>query len=117
MVGEVQTPGVAPYGPNASALGAIAVQGGFTDRAWKKRVLVVRGSLSHPETFVVDASAVLSAGSPDFKLEPRDIVYVHHRPWIKAEELLDVAATAFVQAAVITWTGGNVRLIRAPIIR
>jgi len=117
VVGEVQTPGVAPYGPNASALGAIAVQGGFTDRAWKKRVLVVRGSLSHPETFVVDASAVLSAGSPDFKLEPRDIVYVHHRPWIKAEELLDVAATAFVQAAVITWTGGNVRLIRAPIIR
>ena len=36
----------------------------------------------------------------------------------KAEELLDLAATAFVQAAVITWTGGNVGpLIRTPIIK
>jgi hypothetical protein len=66
---------------------------------------------------VVDASAVLSAGATDFRLEPRDIVYVHYRPWIKAEELLDLAASAFVQAAVITWTGGNIGpLIRTPII-
>jgi hypothetical protein len=35
----------------------------------------------------------------------------------KAEELLDLAASAFVQAAVITWTGGNIGpLIRTPII-
>ena len=117
VVGEVRTPGVAPYTRDTSALGAIASQGGFTDRAWKKRVLVVRGSLSHPQTFIVDAAAVLGAGSPDFKLEPRDIVYVHYRPWIKAEELLDLAATAFIQAAIITWTGGNVVLFGTPIIK
>jgi protein involved in polysaccharide export with SLBB domain len=117
VLGEVRTPGVVSYAPETSALRAIISQGGFTDRAWKKRVLVVRGSLNQPETFVVDASAILSAGAPDFKLEPRDIVYVHYRPWIKAEELVDLAASAFVQAAVITWTGGNIGpLIRTPIV-
>ena len=117
VLGEVRTPGAVAYAPDTSALRAIVSQGGFTDRAWKKRVLVVRGSLNQPETFVVDAASILSAGAPDFKLEPRDIVYVHYRPWIKAEELVDLAASAFVQAAVITWTGGNIGpLIRTPII-
>ena len=117
VLGEVRTPGVVPHTPVTSTLGVIAARGGFTDRAWKKRILIVRGSLNQPETFVVDGSAVLSALTKDFKLEPRDIVYVHYRPWIKAEELLDTAVSAFVQAAVITWTGGHVGpLIRHPII-
>jgi protein involved in polysaccharide export with SLBB domain/capsular polysaccharide biosynthesis protein len=118
VVGEVRTPGAVPFTPNTSALGAITSQGGFTDRAWRKRILVVRGSLNRPETFIVDATDVLNARGADFKLQPRDIIYVHYRPWIKVEELLDLAATAFVQAAVITWTGGNVGpLIRSPIIK
>ena len=118
VIGEVRTPGPVPYTPNSSAVTAITTQGGFTDRAWRKRILVIRGSLSQPQTFVVDATDVLAAREGDLILQPRDIVYVHHRPWIKAEELLDLAATAFVQAAVITWTGGNVGpLIRSPIIK
>ena len=117
VLGEVRTPGVVPHTPVTSTLGVIAARGGFTDRAWKKRILIVRGSLNQPETFVVDGSSVLSALTKDFRLEPRDIVYVHYRPWIKAEELLDTAVSAFVQAAVITWTGGHVGpLIRHPII-
>jgi hypothetical protein len=64
--------------------------------------------LNRPETFVVDASAVLAARAPDLRLQPKDIVYVSARPWIKDEELLDAAATAFVQSAVIVWTGGHV---------
>ena len=105
VLGEILTPGIARWTTETSALRAIAEQGGFTQRAWKKKLLVVRGSLNHPQAFVVDADAVLSARAPDFKLEPDDIVYVHHRPWIKAEEVLDLAATSFVQSAVIFWTG------------
>jgi len=118
VVGEVLSPGVASFTPETSALRAITEQGGFNHRAWKKKILVIRGSLDHPQTFVVDADAVLSAREPDFKLEPDDIVYVHYRPWIKAEELLDLAATAFVQSAVITWTGVHVGpIISTPIIQ
>lgn len=118
VVGEVLSPGIATYTPEMSTLRAIAEQGGFTDRAWKKKILVIRGSFSHPQAFVVDADAVLSARTADFKLEPDDIVYVHYRPWIKAEELLDLAATAFAQSAVIYWTGIHVGpIITSPIIR
>jgi protein involved in polysaccharide export with SLBB domain/capsular polysaccharide biosynthesis protein len=118
VLGEVMTPGIAPGTAEASALRAIAERGGFTHRAWKKKILVVRGSLDHPQAFVVDADAVLSARAPDFKLEPDDIVYVHYRPWIRAEELLDLAATAFVQSAVISWTGIHAGpLITTPIIQ
>ena len=118
VVGEVLTPGVSPFTAQTSALRAIVEQGGFTARAWKKKILVIRGSLNHPQAFVVDGDAVLSARAADFRLEPDDIVYVHNRPWVRAEELLDLAATAFVQSAVISWTGIHAGpLITSPIIR
>jgi protein involved in polysaccharide export with SLBB domain len=105
VLGEVMTPGTLNFIPNASTISAIASRGGFTRKAFKRRVLVVRGSLSHPETFVVDTSAALSGKNLDFKLQPKDIVFVSAKPWQKAEDLLDEAATAFLQGVIITWTG------------
>lgn len=56
--------------------------------------------------------------APDFRLQPDDIVYVHYRPWIKAEELMDLAARAFVQSATIYWTGIHVGpIISHPFIK
>lgn len=118
VVGEVQTPGPAAFNANLSAVGAIAEQGGFTEKAWKQKVLVIRGSLNHPQTFVVDAADVLAARAADFKLEPNDIIYVHYKPWAKVEDVLDIAATAFIQSAVITWTDIHAGpLITTPIIQ
>ncbi len=109
VLGEVKFPGSVSFSTGTSStVGAIAQRGGFTEKAWRGKVLVVRGSLNRPETFVVDVKDVLAAKTPDFKLQPKDIVYISSRPWAKAEELLDVLATSFVQAAVITWTGGNI---------
>ncbi|HEY6168720.1 MAG TPA: polysaccharide biosynthesis/export family protein [Verrucomicrobiae bacterium] len=108
VLGEVKLPGPVGYNPGLGAVAAISQRGGFTDRAWNDRILIVRGSLNRPEPWALDAKAVLSARALDFALQPKDIIYVSHRPWIKAEELLDAAATSFVQAAVIVWTGQNV---------
>ena len=105
VLGEVRFPGTLLYSPHTSTLEAIAVRGGFSDRAWQKHLLVIRGSLEHPQTFIVNATDVLSAKIADFQLQPRDIVYVSSRPWIRAEDLLDAAASAFVESAVITATG------------
>lgn len=105
VLGAVAFPGSVSYLPNLTAIGAIAAGGGFTDRAWQRRILVIRGSLNKPETFVVNASDILSSKAQDFKLQPKDILYVSQRPWIRAEELLDAAATSFVESAVIMWTG------------
>lgn len=114
VLGEVKAPGIAPQSSAPTAVAAVTARGGFSDRAWKNRILVIRGSLNNPETFVVDAAAVLSARAPDLRLKPKDIVYVSARPWIKVEELLDLAATAFVESAVVTWTGLHVTPLRTP---
>jgi protein involved in polysaccharide export with SLBB domain/capsular polysaccharide biosynthesis protein len=108
VLGEVMNPGPLGFVQSATVLTAIADRGGYSEKAFKRRVLVVRGSLREPETFVVDSGGVLDARHRDFRLQPRDIVYVSSRPWVKAEELLDEAAASFIQGAVTTWSGVNV---------
>ena len=108
VLGEVLAPGTVGFKPNSSILAAITDRGGFTERAYKQRVLVVRGSLNKPETFVLSTSDMLAGKTTNFKLQPKDIVYVAVKPWAKAEELLDNATASFVQAAVVTATGIHV---------
>src|SRR5208283_4283680 len=93
VLGQVTAPGVVAFLPRTSAMSVIAAAGGFTPEAYRSRVLVVRGSIGHPQTFVVNAAAILSAKQPDFKLQAKDIVYVSKSPWVKAEELLDTIST------------------------
>jgi protein involved in polysaccharide export with SLBB domain/capsular polysaccharide biosynthesis protein len=108
VLGAVGLPGPVPYDPDTSALSAIVSRGGFTERAWKAHVLVLRGSLDHPVAFKVDIDGALTGKAPNLALQPGDLVYVSDRPWIKVEELIDHAATAFVESAVVTWAGLNV---------
>jgi protein involved in polysaccharide export with SLBB domain len=108
ILGEVFSPGTVGVGESASLITALTARGGFTERAWRKRVLVVRGSLQQPEAFAVDAPAILAGRTPDFRLQPGDLVYVNARPWIRVEELLDIATQSFIEAAVTTWVGANV---------
>jgi protein involved in polysaccharide export with SLBB domain/uncharacterized protein involved in exopolysaccharide biosynthesis/Mrp family chromosome partitioning ATPase len=108
VLGEVMLPGPLGFVQSTTVLTAIADRGGYSDKAFKKRVLVIRGSLKEPETFVIDTGSMLEAAKRDFRLQPRDIVYVSRRPWVKAEELLDEAASSFIQGMVTTWAGVNV---------
>lgn len=111
VLGQVAAPGVLAYKSKPTVISAIASRGGFSGKAFKSRVLVVRGSLNNPETFVVDTTAILSGQSPDFKLQQKDIIYVSVSPWLKAAEIVDTAAQAFVSAFITTYTGLNVRPI------
>ena len=114
VVGAVGATGVVPYTPNANIISVISARGGFADKAYQSRVLVVRGSLNKPECIIVDAKAILAGEKPNFRLEPKDIVYVSRRPWARMEEILDTAITAFLQSAVVTYTGGLQPLIKHP---
>ena len=111
VLGEVRVPGVVPWNPKLTVLRALSDRGGFNDQGWKHHVLIVRGSLAKPETFIVNTWAALDAREADFRLKPRDIIYVARRPWARAEELLDTAAIAFMQSAVTTWSGANIESI------
>ncbi|MDO8544844.1 MAG: polysaccharide biosynthesis/export family protein [Opitutaceae bacterium] len=112
VLGAVRAPGPHTYNASVGVLGAIAGRGGFSDRAWTKKLLVIRGGLGAPETFKIDAIDVLSGRSPDIVLQPRDIVFVSDRPWIYAEELLDAATNAFVTSAIVVWTGEKITPLR-----
>jgi len=112
VLGAVLTPGAYQYTQNTGALGAVAARGGFGPRAWQGKILVVRGGLNQPQTFEVNAHEILSAQKPDVQLQPRDIVYVSERPWARAEEILDLAAQAFITSATVTITTERVEGLR-----
>ena len=108
VVGEVRLPGTVSYHHSLTIMKAIAARGGYTERAYKARVVVVRGSLNNPEKFAVDTHAILDGEGRDFKLQAKDIIFVNSRPFIRVEELLDLAATAFIQSLVTSWVGVDV---------
>jgi len=105
VVGEVRLPGAVTFSPDTTIMTAITARGGYTDRAYKMRVLVVRGSINNPEPIAVNTHAILDGQEPDFKLQPRDIIYVNSRPFIRVEELADLAVTAFIQSLITSWVG------------
>lgn len=105
VVGEVRLPGAVTYSPDTTIMTAITARGGYTDRAFKMRVIVVRGSINNPRPIAVNTHAILDGEEPDFQLLPRDIIYVNSRPFIKVEELADLAVTAFIQSLITSWVG------------
>ena len=105
VLGEVRLPGPASYTANMSLMAAITARAGYTDRAYKGRVLVVRGSLNKPEVFAIETKDILAGKAPDFRLQPKDIIFVNSRPFIYAEELADAAIVAFLQSIVTATVG------------
>jgi protein involved in polysaccharide export with SLBB domain len=117
VLGEVALPGTVPFAQRTTVISVISARGGFSDKAFKSRVLVVRGSLNHPETFAVNTADIIHGKAPDFKLQPKDIVYVSANPWLKVEDLLDTAARAFLQGMIVQWTTLNVGpIITSPLL-
>lgn len=103
VLGAVANPGIQGLTEDASAVSAITRRGGFTARAWTSRVLVIRGSFEKPETHIVNVKDILAAKARDFKLQPKDIVYIADKPWAEAEDILDIALSAFTTSAATNW--------------
>ena len=117
ILGDVKMQGTQGLLAHTSVHSAIAQAGGFTQKAYTRRVLVVRGSFEKPERFVVDMEDILSARAKGFRLEPKDILFVADKPWARAEELLHMAINAFLQGAVSGWTRANIGpFIQQPIL-
>jgi protein involved in polysaccharide export with SLBB domain len=117
VFGEVQRPGRQGFIGDLTVLGAIALRGGYSKAAYRDRVLVVRGSLAHPQLFAINTNDVLKGRTANFRLQPKDIVYVNARPWQAAEMLVDLAVTTFFQGAASAWANRDIpMLITAPLL-
>lgn len=117
VIGNVRSQGTQGLLGQSSVTSVITLAGGFNSRAYRDRVLVVRGSLDKPKTFAIDMNAVLAGRAKGFKLEPNDIVYIADKPWARAEELLDLAITTFLQGATTGYTSRHIGpLIKKPFI-
>ena len=114
VLGAVGSPGIQGLTEDASVVSAITRRGGFGERAWNSRVLVIRGSFAKPKTFIIDVQRVLAAKDKDFKLEPKDIVYVADRPWLLAEDVLKDALQAFASSAATNWISQHLKPIVNP---
>ena len=114
VLGAVTAPGVQGLTPDATVVAAITRRSGFTERAWTQQVLVIRGSFAQPKTFIINVKNILAAKEKDFKLEPKDIVYVADRPWIAAEDILQGALSAFASSAASTWVDQNLNPLTKP---
>lgn len=117
MVGNVRSQGAQGLLGHSSVTSAIALAGGFTDRAFRERILIVRGSLDKPQAILVNMSAILQGKEKGVRLEPNDIVFVADKPWAVAEDLLDLAITSFIQGAVTGYAGGMAPLIKDSFIQ
>ena len=109
LLGAVGSQGPLGLTAENTLVGVLTVRGGILPTAYQQRVLVVRGSLQKPQTFVVNLAAILSGREKDFVLQPKDIVYVAEKPWLRAEELLQIALNAYVQGMTTAWVGNNIR--------
>lgn len=116
VLGQVQSPGTVPFSQGASIIGAITRRGSFTTAAYRQRILIVRGSLTHPQTFVINTADILKGKDSNFRLMPRDIIYVSAKPWQIAEDLLDQGTQAFITSMVVTYTGAKLGIAVSPLI-
>ena len=117
LLGAVGTPGPLGLTAENTLVGVLTVRGGFLPTAYTQKILVVRGSLQKPETFVVNLSAILAGREKDFVLQPKDIIYVADKPWQSAMDLLQVALTSYAQGMTTTWVGYNIRpLTTSPLL-
>ncbi len=112
VLGAVASPGVKPIDSRMTTLGAIASAGGFAPQAWRDRVLVIRGRMDAPETFVMPLNKILHGNGTDMELLPGDIIYIHNRPWAYAAKLVDVAIHAYIDGSIAGWLAddGNIAI-------
>lgn len=76
---------------------AIGEAGGFSDEAFRMRVLLIRGSIHNPETQIINVKSILTGKEPDIELQNKDIIFVAKRPFEMVERVLDSAIVTFMQ--------------------
>lgn len=86
ILGEVSFPTTIGFLNEVTLAEAISQARGVTPDA-SSRVVVIRGALSNPETYLIDFNRIVKGYEKDFRLAPGDIVYV---PSFKLKNFRDI---------------------------
>jgi protein involved in polysaccharide export with SLBB domain len=92
VAGEVRSPGIREYRGGVTLVQAIFDAGGFTNRARRSQVLVIRrGPDDEPFGSLIDVKEILRKAqlTDDLELAPMDTVYVHWKKIVNANEFVD----------------------------
>jgi protein involved in polysaccharide export with SLBB domain len=92
VAGEVRSPGIREYRGGVTLVQAIFDAGGFTERARRNQVLVIRrGPNDEPFGSIVDVKQILRKGqlTHDLQLAPLDTVYVHWKKIVNVNYFVD----------------------------
>ncbi|WP_075087113.1 SLBB domain-containing protein [Verrucomicrobium spinosum] len=107
VLGNVKMQGTQGLLSYTTVVSAVTQAGGFTPKAYTKRVLVVRGSLHKPELHVANLEAMLEGREKGFRLEPKDILYVADKPWAAQRNSRVLPSMPFCK---VRWPLGRVRM-------
>ena len=97
ILGAVNRPGRIKMPDKITVAKAISMAGGFSNDAYRMKVLVVRGDINAPEVHVVNVRDVLRGKALDIPVENKDIIFVAKRPFEMVERAVDIALTTYVQ--------------------
>ncbi len=101
VLGAVLEPRGVPFKQGMTVASAIASAYGTINGAYMYHVVVVRGSLTHPQVAVVNYRGVLNGKAKDIELHPGDIVYVPFAPYRYLVRYAQMALDTFVSSAAI----------------
>jgi len=97
VLGAVNQPRSVGFRDRVTLISVIAAARGIRPNAYASNVLIIRGSLTHPEVFHANLLAVLAGAEPDVELQPRDIVWVADSPWTNLERYARMVVDTFVR--------------------
>lgn len=102
QLGAVYETRAVPHWDGLTLVGMLAApygeMGGYTEEAYLRKVLVIRGSLTEPEVHQVDLQAILDGEASDVYLQPGDIVYVTPKKYRWVRHLARSAVEIFLRS-------------------
>ncbi|ROS01509.1 polysaccharide export outer membrane protein [Sinobacterium caligoides] len=87
MLGELSDPGYYGYIEGLTVSKAIAKAKGVL-RSASKQLVVIRGSITHPQVYKIDYNRILSGEQRDFQLNASDIVYIPKSNFAKWNDIM-----------------------------
>ncbi len=107
VLGAVKDPKAVAYKSGTTLVSALARAGGPTEKAFREKTVILRGTLTKPEYAIVNFKHILKGQGTNFALRPGDVVWVPNSPWEKIEEYLVQVVSAAAQAVAV-YQGGRV---------